>query len=417
MSPLRVAYIINHYPKVSHTFIRREILALQARGVRVLRVSFRGWDETLPDHQDQDEQQLTRYVLKSSPWVLLLTSLKVPFGNPSGFYQAVLSMLTMIRASNKPWYLHCAYLLEACVISQWVKQSRSDHIHAHFGTNPAEVALFTSLLTRIPFSFTVHGYEEFDRPVQLSLKHMITRARFVSAISSFTRSQLFRWSDTDDWAKIYLVRCGVDHQFLTLPVQPPHSVSQLVCVGRLCEEKGQVLLIQALRLLRHQGFVCRVVLAGDGPTRPLIEELIVRHGLQSHVLLTGWVAGNDVQQLILSSRAMVLPSFAEGLPVVLMESLALMRPVISTYIAGIPELVENGRSGWLVPAGSVSALADAIRQCLHAPMSEIERMGRYGQNMVRRFHDVSIEAQKLHRLFEKSDVIDTTYLKQERWSA
>jgi glycosyltransferase involved in cell wall biosynthesis len=144
-----------------------------------------------------------------------------------------------------------------------------------------------------------------------------------------------------------------------------------------------------------------VILVGDGPLRGQIETLIDRLRLQDYIEITGWATNVEVQQSILNAQIMVLPSFAEGLPVVFMESLALGRPVLSTYVAGIPELVKPGECGWLVPSGSVDALADAMRQVLNTPISELERMGKIGAERVAKLHDAKVEAGRLMELFEK----------------
>jgi glycosyltransferase involved in cell wall biosynthesis len=137
---------------------------------------------------------------------------------------------------------------------------------------------------------------------------------------------------------------------------------------------------------------------GDGELRPQIENLIELFDLQSHVELTGWCSGAEVRAHLIQSRALVLPSFAEGLPVVIMEALALGRPVISTYIAGIPELVESGVNGWLVPSGSVDALADAMRLALNSSVQELAKMGKMGVERVTKFHSSDIEAHILANL-------------------
>ena len=188
-------------------------------------------------------------------------------------------------------------------------------------------------------------------PLWLNIK--IHHAEFVDAITEFTRSQLYRWADHDDWSKIRIVRCGVDAAYLDVPPTPVPDVPRLVNVGRMVEQKGQLLLIEAVSRLAREGIDCELVIVGDGPMRDDAERLIERLGLVGKVRLAGYMSGKDVRDELQAARALVLPSFAEGLPVVILESLALGRPVISTYIAGIPELVEPGRAaGWSRPARS-----------------------------------------------------------------
>jgi glycosyltransferase involved in cell wall biosynthesis len=179
------------------------------------------------------------------------------------------------------------------------------------------------------------------------------------------------------------------------------DVPRLVSVGRLCEQKGQFLLLQAAAKLRRAGVNFELVLVGDGPLRGELEALVAREGLGDQVRIAGWASGETVQQEIEAARALVLPSFAEGLPVVLMEALARGRPVISTYVAGIPELVRDGECGWLVPAGSQDALTIAMQRALESSATHLTEMGRRGYTRVRQMHDASTNAQKLLRLFER----------------
>ena len=203
------------------------------------------------------------------------------------------------------------------------------------------------------WSFTVHGPEEFDKAPLIGLAEKIRRCTFVVAISSYGRSQLYRIVEQQHWPKVHVVHCGLEPDFLAAPATPVPATPRLVCVGRLCEQKGQLLLIEAAGRLAARGVAFELVLAGDGELRDEIEALIRKNNLTSRVRITGWISSNDVSDEILAARALVLPSFAEGLPVVIMEAMALSRPVISTFVAGIPELVRPGNTaGWCRPATS-----------------------------------------------------------------
>ena len=260
--------------------------------------------------------------------------------------------------------------------------------------------MFASQFSGIPYSFTAHGPEEFEKAQSLSLDVKLEHATFAVCVSYFGRSQLMRWSHPDQWKKIAVIRCGLDRSFFEEAVQPPPSISRLVCVGRLDVEKGQIILVAAARLLHDAGIHCEIVLAGDGRMRHAVEEAISRAGLQHEITITGWISGERVKTEIAAARALVLPSFAENLPVVIMEALALGRPVISTYVAGIPELVQPGKTGWLVPAGDEIALAKAMREALEAPVAQLMTMGTNGRYCVVEHHDVVKEAAKLKMLFE-----------------
>jgi glycosyltransferase involved in cell wall biosynthesis len=232
------------------------------------------------------------------------------------------------------------------------------------------------------------------------LDRKMRHASFVVAISSFGKSQLCRLSRLEDWSKIHVVRCGLDAALLDRSPKPVPEAPRLVCVARLSEQKGHMVLLDAAAEVALNGRRFELVLAGDGELRPLVERRVKELGLESFVRITGWISEQQVAQEIESARALVLPSLAEGLPVVIMEAMALGRPVVSTYVAGIPELVEPGHNGWLVPAGEVSSLSSAIEQVLSLPSEKLSEMGRAGREAVLRRHDVRKSSALLRRLIE-----------------
>jgi colanic acid/amylovoran biosynthesis glycosyltransferase len=395
---LKIAYFINEYPKVSHSFIRREILALEQQGISVQRIAARGWTGPLPDEEDQRERGKTSYLLRNGSRALLLPTLQALLRSPLKFFAALRLAIATARHSDRSLAHHLIYLAEACRVVQWTKRFGAQHLHAHFGTNSTDVAMLAHALGGPAYSFTVHGPEEFFRPVALSTK--IARAAFVVAVSSFGRSQLCLWSRHTDWAKIHVVHCGLEKAFFQTAAALPAPVPRLVCVGRLAEQKGQTLLIEAMAMLAAKGVDCELVLAGDGPARAEIESLIAESKLSHCVRITGWISSRQVREEIVAARALVLPSFAEGLPVVIMEAMALRRPVLSTYVAGIPELVRTGENGWLFPAGSVPDLAQAMEECLSASPQQLRQMGDAAYRRVARRH--SIETSGLAALFRAS---------------
>jgi colanic acid/amylovoran biosynthesis glycosyltransferase len=396
---LKIAYLINEYPKVSHSFIRREIHALERQGLEVKRMALRGWDGPLPDEEDQRERQRTAYVLRRGARSLLLPLLRTLLQSPGRLLRTLWLAVKMARGSDRPLVYHLVYVAEACLILGWVKGDGVERLHAHFGTNSAEVAMLVRSLGGPPYSFTVHGPEEFMR--ELGLTEKIRRASLVIAISNFCRSQLFMRAPFEEWPKVRIVRCGLEQAFYEDADTrlPAAAASRLTCVGRLTEAKGQPLLIQAAALLAAKDIDFQLVLAGDGPLRAGLESLIERFRLGNRVRITGWISGAQVRGELLASRAMVLPSFAEGLPVVIMEAMALRRPVLTTYVAGIPELVTHGETGWMFPAGSVEDLALAMEQCLLCPREEIARMGEAAQRRVVGLHSIDGEARRLADLF------------------
>jgi colanic acid/amylovoran biosynthesis glycosyltransferase len=394
---LKIAYFVNHYPKVSHTFIRREILALERQGFQVERSALRGWDEPLPDPEDVRERERTHYVLKGGLAGLALPAIGMALRAPGRFWSALRLAVALSSESDRPLPYHLVYLAEACHLVGWLARTGAQHLHAHFGTNSAEVALLARILGGPPYSFTVHGPDEFLSPMGLAEK--IRRSAFVVAISSFGRSQLYARCCLEDWPKVKVVHCGLEAAFYAGAAEEIPTAPRLVCVGRLCEAKGQLLLVEAAAKIIAAGHPLELVLAGDGPLRGEIEASIRKHSLEKHIRITGWIGSTEVRREILAARALVLPSFAEGLPVVLMEALALRRPVLTTYVAGIPELVRDGENGWLFPAGSVADLAAAIEDCMALPVEQLQALGAAGFKRVLERHSIDTEAGKLAELF------------------
>lgn len=399
---LRIAYFINQYPKVSHTFIRREILALERQGFDVLRIALRGWDAELADAEDVREHQHTRYVLQTGAINLVLATLKVLVTRPVRFFVALRLAVKMGRHADRPLPFHLVYLAEACRILPWLKEFGARHIHAHFGTNSTEVVMLANALGGPAYSFTVHGPDEFDRPQFLGISEKVRRSAFVVAISSYGRSQLYRWVAHAHWFKVNVVHCGLERAFHEVAPVPLPSAPRFVCVGRLWADKGQLMLIEAIHRLNQKGISLELVLAGDGEMRAELEALIARYGLTGQVRITGWISSSQVREEILAARALVLPTFAEGLPVVIMEAMALRRPILTTFIAGIPELVCHGENGWLFPAGAVDELEAAMKECLTTPISDLELMGELAHKRVLQRHDIDCEAAKLALLFRKT---------------
>lgn len=396
---MKVAYVLNQYPMPSQTFIRREIAALERLGIEVERYSIRSTRDQVVDPDDLSEAERTRSVLagRSAAARLVVASITTLARRPGRWFRALGAALRLSRRADRGVLVHLVYLAEACVLAEWLRRSGADHVHTHFGTNGPAVAMLVEELGGPPFSFTVHGPEEFDRPIALHLRDKVHAAAFVVVISSFGRSQMYRWSDRADWTKLHVVRCGLDAPFLDQDPAPLPDTHRLVCVGRLGEQKGQFVLVEAVGRLLAEGVDLEVVLAGDGPLRETIETAIDAAGARGVVRITGWIDNDRVRSEIQLARAMVLPSFAEGLPVAIMEALALGRPVITTSVAGIPELVD-GDCGWVVPAGSVDALADALRDAIETPVERLTEMGARGRARVRERHDVDHEALLLAQL-------------------
>ena len=274
------------------------------------------------------------------------------------------------------------------------------HVHVHFGTNAAAVARLIRSLDGPSYSITIHGPVEFDAPLGLSLAEKAEDAAFVVAITNFCYAQLCRWVAPAHWNKIHVVRCTVDDDFLEPLVPIDGSSRMLLSIGRLTPAKGQLLLLDAMKQLIADEPGARLVLAGDGEMRPLIEQRIRDLGLRGHVQITGWLDEAAVRSYLRKARVLVQPSFAEGLPVVIMEALALGRPVISTQVGGIMELVHTDENGWLVPAGNVDELVGALHKALRAPVAQLAAMGLAGRERVRIQHHVTTEVSALETLLK-----------------
>ncbi len=399
--PLRLAYLTTAYPEVSHTFIRREILELARRGHEVLRIAIRTPTSELVDALDRDERGRTHYVLEGTA-ALLGATLAEALRSPGAFLRALRTTLQMSARSERGLIRHLAYLAEACRVRRMLAAARTQHLHVHFGTNAAAVARLARRLGGPPYSVTVHGPDEFDAPLGFSLAEKVAESAFTVAISQFCAGQLQRWVRPEHWDRIRIARCTVDSEFMREPRPIPAGSRRLVCVGRLSHQKAQLGLVEAAARLEAEAHDFELVLAGDGELRSALEDRIVKEGLAARVRITGWVSAEQVRDLLHGSRALVLASHAEGLPVVIMEALALGRPVVATMVGAIPELVEQGKSGWLVPAGDLDALRRALQEVLDAPLAELEELGRAGRERVLARHNTVAEVDRLEDWMRRS---------------
>lgn len=397
---MRLAYFINQYPAVSHTFIRREIRAIEELGVTVVRYALRP-GENLVDPEDIEEEKRTHYIVRAGKLDIARCCLRIALVRPLTTIRVIGQAIKMGWRSDRGILRHLLYVAEAAVLADRCRRHDIRHVHAHFGTNPAAIVMFARRFCGISYSFTAHGCEEFEKAPLLSLNAKVKDASFVVSVSSFGRGQLMRWTSPEFWPKFAVVHCGLDGKFFNGQLSLPPQTPRFVCVGRLDEHKAQIVLVAAVRHLRDSGLPCHVVLVGDGEMRPQVEDAIRNAGLCGDITITGWVSGERVRDELAAARALILPSVAENLPVVIMEALALGRPVIATYVAGIPELVQPGLSGWLVPASDDVALSEAMREALEAPVEQLASMGAAGRLRVAARHDSLKEAAKLKDLFDQ----------------
>lgn len=399
---LRIGYLVNTYPRPSHSFIRREIAAVEAEGVHVHRFAMRGEAGILADAEDRAEHARTERVLEAGAGRLVSALARRAGTDPRRLSRAFGLARARSGAGESSLARQLIYLAEGARVAARAGELRLDHIHAHFGTNSARVASYARLLGGPGFSFTVHGPEEFDHPVELDLGGKLARARFCVTISSYGRAQMSRWAAPADLPKIQVVHCGLDLAQWGDPPALPAGPLHLVAIGRFAEQKGFGLLIRAFAEARRSNPGLRLSLVGDGELRPLIAETIASEGMGDDVRLLGWRDQAGVRDAIDAAHLLVTPSFAEGLPVVIMEAMARARPIISTYIAGIPELVRPGREGWLVPAGDIPALAAAMLEAAASSPEQLQAMGLAARERVQARHDIGDSARKLVALFSRA---------------
>ncbi len=392
---LRLAYLTTEYPKASHTFIRREILELERCDVPIQRIAIRDSGGVIADAVDRDEAERTFVCLKQPKITFLRATAATLLGRPAKFFKALRTTLHMGRVSDRGILRHLAYLVEACLLARHLHESNIDHVHVHFGTNAAAVARLIRVLGGPSYSMTVHGPDEFDAPRGFSLGEKVVDSEFVCAISDFCAAQLRRWTPFEQWSKIHVVHCSVDDSFLAAPEPVSADSNLFLSIGRLSAQKGQLLLVEALAELIRDGHDVQLVLAGDGELRPELEARIRELECGDNVTITGYVDEQRIRRLLQECRALVQPSFAEGLPVVIMEAFAMGRPVVASCINGIPELVRDGENGWLITAGNVRAITDSMRAVLDADGQRLSSMGLAGRERVLADHRCVTEAEKL----------------------
>ncbi|WOI54516.1 glycosyltransferase family 4 protein [Parvularcula sp. LCG005] len=396
---MKVAYLINQYPSVSHTFIRREINALERQDIEVERYAIRVPPQVTDSAADAAEEKRTRRILGGGKGPLIKSALATLLKSPGGTLSSLARALKMGAKSESGLVRHLFYWGEALVVADWLRRDKVHHIHAHFGTNSATVAMLAAPLADASYSITIHGPEEFDKPALIHLPDKIEGSAFVAGVSSYGSSQLRRLVPYELWDKIKVVHCGISRQYYAGVESKSYDNRTFVSVGRLSEQKGQATLIEAAGILKRAGHDFHIRLVGDGDLRAVLEKQIRAEGLEQYIMLVGWASPKKVKEEVLAARAFLLPSYAEGLPVSIMEALALKTPVITTYVAGIPELVKDGINGWLTPAADAAALAEAMQAALETDPTTLEMMGADGRSRITERHDVDREAEKLADYF------------------
>ena len=399
---LSIALLVCYYPYVSHTFVQREVEGLRRLGVDVHTVSVRdpGPGNVL-SAADRASSQTTVNLVPPAPGHLLRTHARAFLRHPAAYLGTLSSAVRGAQPNVRARLWQVFYFAEAMLLWDVCRRRGLRHVHVHFANNAADVA---RLVTRYgtatdsrpwTWSLTMHGPTEFAEVSRFDLPDKVRSASFVACISDFCRSQLMALVEEEHWDKLGIVHCGVDLERLQ-PVSDDmrHGPLRILCVGRLVSEKGQGLLIQAAAELLASGRDVEVVLVGDGPRRKHLEQLAHRSGIAGAVTFAGSVGQDDILSWFAWADVFVLPSFAEGVPVALMEAMACELPVVTTRIAGISELVQDGGSGFLCAPGRVDQVRSALER-LHDDPALRRSMGRAGRSTVADHYNTATTTQPL----------------------
>jgi glycosyltransferase involved in cell wall biosynthesis len=399
----RLVYLLSRYPGVSHTFFLNEVRALKALGFQIDVASINESDRARASMSPEEagESDATFYVKSAGAVAALRVALTTLLMRPGVFFRGLLFSLKLGAASISGTLYSIFYFAEALLLGDWMRKRNQRHLHIHFCGPVATVGMIASIAWNIPYSLTVHGPDEFFDVEKFYLREKIENASFIICISNFCRSQLMRCADPEHWSKMHVVRLGVDPaRFAVSSCEKPASeVLEILCVGRLVPAKGQLILLKAAAQLAAQGQALRVRLVGDGPDRSHLQEFAA--GLPLDVIFEGAKGHEEVRQYLASADIFALASFAEGVPVALMEAMAMQVPCVSTTIAGIPELIRDGLDGLLVPPSSQEALADALRRLIEDPALR-RSFGIAGAARVKQNYNLDINTRELSRILTEN---------------
>jgi len=392
----KLAYLTGEYPRASDTFIQREVAALRRLGHDVETCSIRTTGaEHLVGPEQREEHARTFKVLDAckSPLRVLAAHGRW-MRTPKRYLNALgLAWRTAPKGIKGRLY-NLIYFAEAGVLAAHLADRGVTHLHNHIAKASCTVAMLASALSGVPYSFTIHGPDIFFEPHHWRIDEKAARARFVACISEYCRAQLMCFAAPEHWAKLHIIHCGVDPARYT---PAAHSGSSLLFVGRLAGVKGVPILLEALEGLIETHPDTHLRLIGDGPERAALERHVAERGLSDRVSFLGYRSQSEVAEALTTTDAFVLPSFAEGVPVVLMEAMASGVPVVTTQIAGVPELVNHGSCGWLVPPGDVAALRIALERVLRSRAERLA-MGELGRAVIERDFNIHHEAARLSHL-------------------
>lgn len=366
---MKLGYLVSQYPALSHTFILREVLALRRQGVEVCVVSVSACDRPLEalSADEAAEANRTFSVKGAGPMHALLANFRVLCRHPLGYLRGLFYAWTLSRGTPRLLLMYSLYFLEAVVAGDYFERHGVADIHTHFSST---VLLILARIFRVRYSLTLHGSGEFVDVVGFHLAAKVAGAVFVAAVGRYGMSQIMNASDPDHWHKVVVLPLGVDVDAFRPRRDRQRNRDEpfrLLSVGRLSAPKGYPILIEAAALLRTRGRNIRLTLVGEGPERATLEQLIALHELSGCVRLAGACNHDRLAQYYDAGDAFVLSSFLEGVPVVLMEAMAMELPCVATWVTGIPEVIDKDVEGLLVPPADAAAIAAAVERLIDEP--------------------------------------------------
>jgi colanic acid/amylovoran biosynthesis glycosyltransferase len=393
----KIAYLISKFPAVSCTFIFREIENLRALGFEIKIASINETDIPFKNltREEKEEIRHTLYIKKKGVLNAFFTTCKTMFMYPLTFFRVIGFSFENGGFNLKKIIYNLCYLVEACVVGQWMKVHHIKHLHVHFANPASFVALLVSKIFNFTYSITVHGPDEFYDVTLNSLKEKIERANFICCIGYYARSQIMKLTDPIYWSKYEITPMGVNTVSYSrkIPISTD-SIIHILNVGRLTPSKGQLTLINAFNnLIKKEINSIHLTIVGEGPERKKIEELIIQLELQTKITLKGALSQHQVRDLYKKTDIFVLPSFAEGIPVVLMEAMSMEIPTIATNINGIPELIQHEVDGILVFPSDDVQLSEAIEKLINSPKLR-ESLGKAARAKI--FSKFNINPNALH---------------------
>jgi glycosyltransferase involved in cell wall biosynthesis len=388
-----VTYLIAEYPAFNHTFVLREVQALRAAGVEVSTISIRGDDRPLDriTEDERAERATTWYVKRQGATGFITALLRRLFSAPGKLARSLALAARLGGLDLAALGRHLFYWAEAVIVADRLSRTRAGHFHVHFAST---VGLLAHAATGCPFSITIHGPAEFETP-RFGLAEKVRHAALVVTISKFGRSQVMRTVRFDEWAKVRVVQLGVDTAtYVPRSQQPASPRATVLTVGRLAPVKGQAVLIAAVQQLVGRGVDVGLTIVGQGPERERLRQLAAELGIEDRVEFTGALNAVETRGRFERASVFALTSFAEGIPVVLMEAMALGVPCVASRVTGVPELIEDGRTGHLVTAGDVGEAADAIARVLSEPAAALAMIEAAREQVVRHY-DLPTNARRL----------------------